>query len=198
MPRRPEQFKEIREKTKRQILDAGLKVFAVKGYHGASIADIANEAGISKGLAYNYFGSKRELAEAVVHDLERVMSQFDSIFDASADPYEIIHYSIKASIRQVKDNEQFWLLYINFMTQVEMSGMAKKVFGRLVEKYIKLFTSMFKKIGVKNPKMEAYILASILDGVPFDYLFDKENYPINAVEKQLLRKYSRETFSKLK
>ena len=196
MPRTPEQFREIREKTKRQILEAGLKVFATKGYHGASIADIAKEAGVSKGLAYNYFGSKKDLAEAVLLRIGAVLSDFDKMFEEIKDPYEMLAMTIKFTIRNVKENEVFWRLYISFVTQLEVAEIAKKVFGQLMDNYISQFVKIFKRIGVKNPKAEAFILGSILDGVSLDYLFDKENYPIKSVERRLLKKYSREELSK--
>ena len=65
MPRSKEQFEEIRKKTKENILNAALKLFAEKGYHGTSINDIAKAANISKGLAYNYFESKKQIIEAI-------------------------------------------------------------------------------------------------------------------------------------
>ena len=43
------------------ILNAAIKVFAKKGYQYATIAEIAKEAGISKGLIHFYFESKLDL-----------------------------------------------------------------------------------------------------------------------------------------
>jgi AcrR family transcriptional regulator len=43
------------------ILDAALEVFSRRGYHGASIDEIAGAAGISKALIYEHFPSKKEL-----------------------------------------------------------------------------------------------------------------------------------------
>jgi len=198
MPRTPVQNLEIREKTKKQILDAGLKVFAVKGYHGTSISDIAKEAGVSKGLAYNYFKSKKELAEAVLLNLGDVMSQFVNLFDITDDPYMIIEMMIRGTIKQVKENEEFWRLYVSFITQIEMAEMTEKIFGEFLDLFIPKLAKQFRLIGLKNPKGEAYILGAILDGLPLDYLIDKANYPIDLVEKQLIKKYSKEELGKLK
>jgi len=44
-----------------QILDAATKVFAEKGFHLATIKDIAREAGIADGTIYNYFENKMAL-----------------------------------------------------------------------------------------------------------------------------------------
>ena len=51
---------------KRQlILDAAIKVFARKGYHGSRVSDIANEAGIAYGLVYHYFKNKEEVLDTI-------------------------------------------------------------------------------------------------------------------------------------
>lgn len=56
------------------ILDAAQRVFAEKGFEGASIADIARVAGISDGLVYRYFRNKRELLYGVLRQFyQRIM-----------------------------------------------------------------------------------------------------------------------------
>jgi len=49
------------EERKKQILHAAARVFAAKGFEGATISDIAREAGISEGSIYNYFKNKNDL-----------------------------------------------------------------------------------------------------------------------------------------
>ena len=48
---------EVRER----ILDAASRVFAEKGYHSSTIADVVRESGLSVGAIYSYFSSKDEL-----------------------------------------------------------------------------------------------------------------------------------------
>ena len=49
-----------------KILNAAIKIFADKGYQYATIAEIAKEAGISKGLIHFYFESKLDLILSVI------------------------------------------------------------------------------------------------------------------------------------
>ena len=49
------------EARRAEILDAASAVFSARGYHAASIDDIAREAGVSKALIYEHFSSKQEL-----------------------------------------------------------------------------------------------------------------------------------------
>ena len=51
--------------TETQILEAAEKVFQVKGYSGARMREIADQAGINKGLLHYYFKSKDKLFEAI-------------------------------------------------------------------------------------------------------------------------------------
>jgi AcrR family transcriptional regulator len=49
------------DERRRQLLEAGARVFTERAYDDVSMADVARAAGISKGLLYHYFPSKRDL-----------------------------------------------------------------------------------------------------------------------------------------
>lgn len=55
-------------RTRQTILDAAAAVFDEKGYDAATIADILERSGATKGGLYFHFASKKSLAEAVLHD----------------------------------------------------------------------------------------------------------------------------------
>ncbi|MFE2615488.1 TetR/AcrR family transcriptional regulator [Micromonospora chalcea] len=50
-----------------QMLDAAVKVFSRRGFHAASMDEIADDAGISKPMVYAYLGTKEELFVACLH-----------------------------------------------------------------------------------------------------------------------------------
>lgn len=57
-----------------RIRDAALRLFAERGIEGATIRDIAKEAGVSSGLVRHHFGSKHALRDACdAYMLERLM-----------------------------------------------------------------------------------------------------------------------------
>lgn len=53
------------EERRRQIMDAALRVFAEKGFTGATNKDIGREASVAPGLIYHYFADKRALFDAL-------------------------------------------------------------------------------------------------------------------------------------
>jgi AcrR family transcriptional regulator len=60
-----------REARRDQILDCALTVFASKGFHETSIADICARARIARGTLYQYFRDKRDVLAALVDRIVR-------------------------------------------------------------------------------------------------------------------------------
>ena len=54
--------------TRKQILDASLKLFSDKGFVRTSVRDIAQAAGITDAAIYYHFASKRDLFEALIEE----------------------------------------------------------------------------------------------------------------------------------
>jgi AcrR family transcriptional regulator len=52
-------------RTRERILEAATEVFARAGFHGARVADIAEQAGIAYGLVYHYFHNKDDILAAI-------------------------------------------------------------------------------------------------------------------------------------
>jgi AcrR family transcriptional regulator len=59
----------MRERRRSHILEAAAEVFATKGYHEGSVADVIERAGVSRGTFYLYFDGKRAVLEAILEDL---------------------------------------------------------------------------------------------------------------------------------
>ena len=57
-----------RQTGQRAIVDAARDAFAERGYHGASIRDIAKRAGLSLSVLYYYYAGKQELLYALLDD----------------------------------------------------------------------------------------------------------------------------------
>src|SRR3954468_8264832 len=63
------------DERREQILDCALQVFAQKGYHGASVADVCARAGIGRATLYQYFDDKRDVLVALADRIARRLSE---------------------------------------------------------------------------------------------------------------------------
>jgi AcrR family transcriptional regulator len=62
------------------ILQTAERLFGEKGYRGVSIDDIAKAAGVSKGLVFYHFTSKKALVEHILKDaMTTVLTRWDAI-----------------------------------------------------------------------------------------------------------------------
>ncbi|MGA7703394.1 MAG: TetR/AcrR family transcriptional regulator [Solirubrobacteraceae bacterium] len=67
-PSRPSLRDEQKALTRRRLLDSAEAVFARSGFHGASVEDIAREAGVTSGALYSNFAGKEDLFLALFEE----------------------------------------------------------------------------------------------------------------------------------
>jgi AcrR family transcriptional regulator len=85
----PKVVPEYKEEARSRILSAANKVFAERGYHEATMDDIAKRLGVSKGAIYLYFPSKEDLFEAMCKTAPRAFKEIlYSSFRHEANPVE--------------------------------------------------------------------------------------------------------------
>jgi AcrR family transcriptional regulator len=85
----PKVVPEYKEEAKSRILEAANKVFAEKGYHEATMDDIAKRLGVSKGAIYLYFASKEGLFEAMCKTAPQAFKEIlYSSFSTDANPVQ--------------------------------------------------------------------------------------------------------------
>jgi len=60
---------QIKDKRK-AILEAALKLFTERGFHGTSTAQISKEAGVATGTLFNYFPTKEDLINSLYFEVK--------------------------------------------------------------------------------------------------------------------------------
>jgi TetR/AcrR family transcriptional regulator, acrAB operon repressor len=69
------------ERSRAQILRAALKLFSSFGYHGTSVRDIAEEAGVSTGNVYHQFPDKETIFRTLLEQYWDALGQPDLAFN---------------------------------------------------------------------------------------------------------------------
>ncbi|MCF8239923.1 MAG: TetR/AcrR family transcriptional regulator [Melioribacteraceae bacterium] len=196
MPRSSEQNKQIREKTKKRILETARTLFAKNGFHGTSISEIAKEAGISKGLTYNYFKSKTEIVEVIFDEFLLDAHNFFEVINNYSDPYEKLTALIESSFDYIEYAEDQWKLNFSLILQPQVMKLARSQMIKFYDEMLNEIEKVFKGVGIKNAASEARVFGAALDGIGMYYMMNKENYPLKKIKKHLLKKYSKEELQK--
>ena len=75
---------EKKARTRAQLIDAAAAVFARRGYVAASLDEVAEEAGLTKGAVYSNFDRKEDLFQAVIEErLNEPMKDIAEVIDTS-------------------------------------------------------------------------------------------------------------------
>lgn len=85
-----ESFENLSDEKRNRIIEASMKEFSEKGYMRASTNEIVKNAGISKGLLFHYFKSKKNL---FLYLFDRIVDEFVAAFyefidDSSSDIFD--------------------------------------------------------------------------------------------------------------
>jgi TetR/AcrR family transcriptional regulator, fatty acid metabolism regulator protein len=81
----------VDDNKKDQIRKAALAVFARRGFHETTVAEIAQEAGIAKGTIYLYYASKEELLIAIFRRyIDGMLDFVDGLIDSALSVPDIL------------------------------------------------------------------------------------------------------------
>jgi AcrR family transcriptional regulator len=95
-----------------EILEAARRVFARKGFNGATMDDIAEAAGVAKGTLYLYFPSKRRVyLAALKRGFIRLIEETKRNVEAAPTAAEKIRAFITTRIRYAEENRDFVRIY---------------------------------------------------------------------------------------
>jgi AcrR family transcriptional regulator len=88
-------------KQRERILEAARLSFVRRGFHGASIADIAHEADMSPGLMYRYFENKNAIIRAII---ERQLESGRRVLEEIKSPEDLVEGILNAIERWHSDS----------------------------------------------------------------------------------------------
>lgn len=89
-----------RDKLEADIVAEAVRVFAESGYEGASIATVADNAGLSKQNLMYYFPTKQALYQRVLDDvLDEWLDRMDTLADPAQEPRDMLRAYIQAKLR---------------------------------------------------------------------------------------------------
>lgn len=189
-PRTAQQFEEIRETRRKEILDTAMEQFANEGFDKTSISKISQKAGISKGLLYNYFSGKEDLIKTIIFNgLDSLTSFIDPNQDGVITKDELKNF-IEAFFNAVQRNEHYWRLYFSLFFQPHVLKLVEKRLIVMIHAYMNMLQNYFEAKGSDDPETDAIMLGAILDGIGFHFMANTAAiFPVEKIKKKLINTY---------
>lgn len=182
---RPRQSRAERQaETRTRILQSADHIFQIRGYHPATLEEIADAAGYSKGAVYSNFASKDDLFLALLDEVtnERIQA-LDKVFQGAKDLDDSLR-RLERRWRDILDAERPWshveyefvlhaLRFPDLTPRLRQNhNRLRGAIGKMVAPFIQADTE--KALGSQEEVVSAVM--AIIRGVTFANLQDPEVY----------------------
>lgn len=159
------------------IVRAAEPIFVQKGYHGATLDEIARAAGYSPAAIYTYFRNKGEVLAAL---LEQLSSQFASFFDAPQQlPFaERLGWVLARALGHTQQHRKFLNFYVTQRSCIELElfaelhEMALSSYRRDLSLLSRLMTEGIDEGAIRpgDPDEYAVVLSALVHAFVFRWL----------------------------
>jgi AcrR family transcriptional regulator len=180
------------EETRSRILEAAVKQFSINGFNKASVDNICEQAGVSKGAFYHHFQTKQDVFLAL---LDGWLQTFDQAIEASKDrpvpeTFQMMTEYFPYIFQSASDNLP---MFLEFLQQASRDEKVWQASIAPYRRYHKHFASLIKK-GIAegsfvevNPDLAARLIVSAAMGLLLQSLLDPQGAKWDKVARDTVQ-----------
>lgn len=187
----------IEEARRRQIVDTAIRTIATRGYSQASLAEIAREAGISKGVISYHFEGKVELVEEILSRLLREPAEFiKRKVDGSELAVDKLRAYVTANFEFMKTHRDHYVALVDLWESrgsntgnrfsAEAYAPSRAYLSRILESGES--DGEFRRL---DRATAASVVQAAIDGVMLQWVFDESAVDLDACRDQVLEMVTR-------
>lgn len=196
--------KEEALETRNRILDAAEAVFQIKGVSRASLADIAAEAGVTRGAIYWHFTDKAALFAAMIR---RVVAPLETYFEeqrgycGEACPGTWLRETALTVLDRIASDERFFRVFEIAWHKCEYVGEMAQIRATCLEasdRHISMMECAFARMAASGdlrkditPRQAAVGLVALVDGLICNWTLDTSLFPLKELAPGLVDTYLR-------
>jgi TetR/AcrR family fatty acid metabolism transcriptional regulator len=180
----------VAHKRKAEIIEATFFCIALKGYSNITMQDIADSAGVSKGVIHYYFRNKEELFlsvhEKLIGDLDNHIAR--KIEQASTPP-DKVRSIIRAAFEKIRGNKKFQIVLLDFWAHSTRNPRLKAASSHQYARYRHTISKIiadgieegqFRKC---DPNQVASALIGLIEGHMIQWVFGEKDFAIARAQK---------------
>jgi AcrR family transcriptional regulator len=180
-----ESRKQRQDRTRTELLAAAGRVFARRGYHGATLGEIAAEAGYTTGAVYSNFRGKEELFLALNdQELEKRLVDYRAVADASASPQGVQQTAADRFGQFIREDPDWPLLFFEFWAYGARTETLRTEFVKQREAELEVIAEAIRRetaaAGVELPlpaEQAAVGIGALVNGLAFERVLDPDSVP---------------------
>jgi AcrR family transcriptional regulator len=151
---------------KQQIIDAAARVFREKGYDGATLRDIAQEAGLLPGSLYYHIRSKEELLRLIVEQpIRALQAQLEAIVASDTSPAQKLAEALAAQLRAFDTHYPYLFVHLHNLLQVDTMHPDIQKRARRYEEFWQQILTQGVRVGEFPPDLDVKVAAFAIIGM---------------------------------
>ncbi|KAJ50812.1 AcrR family transcriptional regulator [Clostridium tetanomorphum] len=177
-------------KTKGTIFESAIKVFSIYGYDGATMDEIASQAGVAKGTLYYHFKSKEEIFKYIIQrGMDLIKQRVDEVVKEKDNSIEKLKAVCKVQLSMVYENRDFFKVIMSQLWGQELRQLQLREniqqFIQDIESYLQeAIKDGFIRKGEKS--FMAYSMFGMLCSAAVYELINENHYNIDEVVENLM------------
>jgi len=192
-----------KDQTRLRLLDAAQAIFMKKGFVAASVEDIAEAAGYTRGAFYSNFRSKPELfLELLRRDHESMQAELHSIFKENVTREDMEASVLHYYSRLPRDNKYF-LLWVEAKLLAARDARFRVRFNAFLHEKVEQLTEYITEFSVRAgtplplpAETLALGLMGLCDGMQFFFTVDPQHISGERAEEVLGNFFARVVFGR--
>lgn len=189
-------FREDVSDTRQRILEAAARVFARKGYAGASLDEIAADAGMTKGAIYWHFRNKQDLFFALVdkkfqRDTAPLVAAVTTVFNGK-DSLTGFKELMRGVFERIQQDPDWVLLYLEVMGQARDPELLPRL-AVFQEQALAMLENLIRQLQLSgrydttcSPRDMALLFHVIVDGVVLANLINPGRMDVPALSDSFM------------
>jgi len=162
----------ISEFRRSELLNAARAVFGKKGFHDASIEEIAEMAEVAKGTVYLYYKSKKDLyLEALRFGIASLVAELKARADNSRNCFETLRVLTHTKIVFFEENRDFFRIYYSELGKLPAHPagltLVRDLYTEQAEVFERVLREGIKRREVRNLDIEktAFAISDLTRGI---------------------------------
>jgi AcrR family transcriptional regulator len=176
---------ESKVRTRTRLLDAAARVFRKRGYRGATVEEIASEAGYTIGALYSNFAAKEDLLLALLeHEIGGIVERIAAVADEEKDAGAKLRRGALEWVAILDEQPELYVLLIEFWTLWVRDPMLRpehaERFAALRQAVGDLIAGEIRRTGASlriPPEQVGAAVVALADGLALQRLADPKATP---------------------
>ena len=173
------------QKGKQKIFESAMTLFEQQGYFATTIAQITQQAGVSKGLVYNYFDSKAALLLGLLENATQKMQGNAQILSAEKGVEVSLAEFLDGFFAFLVKEKRFLKLQLTLMLTPELNDIVKQSVSARAELLLNIVQHWLTELQKPDAEQKARLFIALLDGVALHYLSIYEDYPLSSLQQPI-------------